>query len=56
MSGEGRERGGAGQQELDDPGEGGSGQLERQPRTQEASRLQLQQEGCLQQVRAKQIS
>ena len=58
MSGEGRERGGSGEQELEDPGEGGSGQLEQQPRTQEASRLQLQQdkEGRLQQVPNKSVN
>ena len=65
MSGEGRESGGAGEEEVDDPREGGSGQQDsrtagqqrldsrtEQPLTQEASRLQLQQdkEGRLQQV------
>ena len=45
MSGEGRETGGAGEEEMDDPREGGSGQ---QPRTQAASRLQRMEDGrCL---------
>ena len=57
MSGEGRERGGAGEEEVDDPREGGSG-VGQQPLTQEASRLQLQQdkEGRLQQVPNKSVN
>ena len=71
MSGEGRVRGGAGEEEVDDPTEGGSGQQDsriagqqrldsrtEQPLTQEASRLQLQQdkEGRRQQVPNKSVN